>query len=228
MAKHLTKEERLTKRLKNNWVIAVASVAIGGLVVLGNAAGAFKDLKEALLGKAETRTEGPVIRFAAQDGAGCLPLPANARVTVAAAGAAPQQATVNGCEARLPWAIDWRTGRSATIEVAGASGFERAEPSESYRLGDGEWTVKMRFKPGAPRIVVRVFDYATTDAALDQQLDQFHTIVRTKIRILAESLAARDPEYRYVADLTVEPMRRELTASASAALAEWRNSGALM
>jgi hypothetical protein len=174
------------------------------------------------------QVDGPVIRFAAMDGADCLPLPAGVRVTVNAIGAAPQAAPVTGCEAHVPWAIDWQVGRSAQLDVTGASGFERIDDTKTYRLGDAEWLVTMRPVATAPRLVVQLFDYATSDASLDQQLDQFHTIVRNKIQMLAQSIATRDPECVYVGNLRVEQTRRQLTSSPSATLAEWRNSGALL
>lgn len=184
----------------------------------------------AITGYGETvgREHGPVIRFAAMDGADCLPLPPGVRVTVNATGAAPQSAAVTDCQATLPWAIDWRPGRSAQLDVTGASGFERVDAAKTYRLGDAEWLVTMRPVATAPRLVVQLFDYATSDATLDQQLGQFHTIVRNKIQMLAQSIATRDPQCVYVADLRVQQTRRQLTLSASATLAEWRNSGALL
>jgi hypothetical protein len=173
------------------------------------------------------RVDGPVIRFAAIDGADCLPLPAGVRVTVNATGAAPQAAPVTGCEARVPWAIDWQVGRSARLDVTGSSGFERIDATTTYRLGDAEWVVTMRPSAKAPRLVVQMFAYATSDTSLDQQLDQFHIIVRNKIQMLAQSIATRDAQCVYVEDLRVEQTRRKLT-SPSATLAEWRNSGALL
>ena len=174
------------------------------------------------------REDGPVIRFAAMDGADCLPLPSGVRVTVNATGAAPQSAAVTDCQAKVPWAIDWRAGRSAQLEVTGASGFERVDAAKTFRLGDAEWIVTMRPVATAPRLVVQLFDYATSDASLDQQLGQFHTIVRNKIQMLAQSIATRDPACLYVGDLRVQQTKRQLTSSPSATLAEWRNSGALL
>lgn len=172
--------------------------------------------------------ESPVIRFAALDGAECLPLPAGVRVTVSVPRATPQEAPVTGCEARLPWAIDWRAGQRAKIEVAGAGSFERVEPDKDYRLGDARWIVAMRPSATAPRLIVQLFDYATSEGGPEQQLAQFQTIVRNKIQMLAQSISLRSPLCKYVADLRVERTPRQLASSPNATLAEWRSSGALL
>jgi hypothetical protein len=175
-----------------------------------------------------TALQGPVIRFAAADGTQCLPLPGGVRVTVRTPRARPQEADVVGCEAKLPWALDWRAGEDATIEVAGAGAFERVDAAKPFRLGDAVWTVAMRPTASAPRLIVQLFDYASSEAGSDQQLAQFHTIVRNKFQMLAQSISIRNPLCKYVADLRVERAPRQLASSANATLAEWRNSGALL
>ncbi len=175
-----------------------------------------------------TSLPGPVIRFAAADGTQCLPLPDGVRVTVRTSRADPQEADVVGCEAKLPWAFDWRAGDAATIDIAGAGAFERVEGAKTYRLGDATWVVAMRPGASAPRLIVQLFDYASTEAGSDQQLTQFHTIVRNKFQMLAQSMSIRNPLCKYVADLRVERAPRQLASSPNATLAEWKNSGALL
>lgn len=172
--------------------------------------------------------QGPVIRFAAVNGAECLPLPAGVRVTVSAPRAKAQEAGVEGCEARVPWAFDWRPGENATIDVVGAGAFERVEADKEYRLGDALWIVAMRPSANAPRLIVQLFDYASSEAGSEQQLAQFHTIVRNKIQMLAQSISIRNPLCKYVADLRVERTARQLASSPNATLAEWKSSGALL
>ena len=170
---------------------------------------------------------GPTLRFAAVEGADCLSLPATARVTVAAEGAEPQQAPIVGCEARLEWALDWRAGRPAHVEIDAAGGFERAEPNRTYRLGDSRWVIALRRTQTAPRLLIQLFDYAPSDGQQRQRFGQFQNIVRNKIQMLAESLAARHPECKYVGDLRVVRIDRQLASSPSEVLAEWRATNAL-
>jgi hypothetical protein len=171
--------------------------------------------------------KGPTLRFAAVEAADCLSLPATARVTVSTEGAEPQHVPIAGCEARLEWAHDWRPGRQAHVRIEAAGAYERAEPDRTYRLGDAQWLITLRPTKTAPRLLVQVFDYAPSDAQQRQRFGQFQNIVRNKIQMLAESLAARHPECKYVGDLRIVRIDRQLASSPSEMLAEWRATNAL-
>jgi hypothetical protein len=101
------------------------------------------------------------------------------------------------------------------------------EPGKKYRLGDHEWVVAMRPSADAPRLIVQLF-YDSSEAGADQQLNQFRTIVRNKIQMLAQSISIRNPLCKYVADLRVERAPRQLASSPNAMLAEWKSSGSLL
>lgn len=179
-------------------------------------------------GGAATPVAAPVVSFAAVDGAECLPMPAGVRIRVTVPGAEPQEAAVSGCEVRLAWALDWKAGQLAKIDVVGAASFERADAAKHYRLGDARWVVAMRPTATAPRLLVQLFDYASSDGGPEQPLAQFQTIVRNKIQMLAQSIALRNPLCAYVADLRVERTPRQLASSPNAAMAEWRSTGSLL
>lgn len=169
----------------------------------------------------------PTLRFAAVEGSDCLSLPATARVTVVVEGAEPQQAPITGCEARLDWALDWRAGRQAQVRLDGAGPFERAEPNRGYRLGDSRWVIALRPTAAAPRLLIQLFDYAPSEGQQRQRFRQFQSIVRNKIQMLAESLASQHPECKYVGDLRIVGIDRQLASSPREVLAEWRATNAL-
>lgn len=202
--------------------VLVLAVALGARALVGSRAVPVTHVAEPRPGAP------PLVRFAAVDGVECLPMPAGVRVTVTVPNAVPQDAQVNGCEVQLPWALDWKAGQLARIAVEGAASFERAEAAKDYRLGDPLWVVAMRPTATAPRLLVQVFDYASSESGPEQPLAQFQTIVRNKIQMLAQSMALRNPLCAYVADLRVERTPRQLASSPSAALSEWRSTGSLL
>jgi hypothetical protein len=167
------------------------------------------------------------VRFAAAEGTDCLPLPESARVTVSADGAEPKWGKVVGCEAHFPWAFDWRAGQRARVWIEGAGAFDRADADQTYTLGDSRWIVALRSAETAPRLLIQLFDYAASEAEPRERFAQFQTIVRNKIQMLVESLAARHPRCRYVADLRIVRADRPLPSSPRETLAEWRDSNAL-
>jgi hypothetical protein len=173
------------------------------------------------------KPEGPVVLRFAGEATDCLPLPATARVTVAVDGAEPQEAAVRDCEARVDWALDWKVGARAAIKLDGAGGFERVERDRTYRLGEPRWVIVLRPATTAPRLLIQLFDYAPSEGEQRQRFGQFQSIVRNKIQMLAESLATRHPQCKYVAELRIVRADRQLASSPSEQLAEWRASNAL-
>ena len=169
----------------------------------------------------------PTIRFAAAEGADCLPLPSATRVTVSADGAEPQEAQVDRCEARFEWALDWRPGRRARVAITGAGSFERAEPDQTYRLGDARWVVTLRPSVSAPRLLIQLFDYSASDGEPRDRFVQFQNIVRNKMRMLVDSIELKRPESKYLRDLRIVSAGRPLASSPGETLAEWRSSNAL-
>ena len=214
------------------WAVVPKLVRVG-VLILAAALGA-KALNGVRVGPATPGAEPsstgppPLVRFAAVDGVECLSMPGGVRITVTVPGALPQSAVVNGCEVHLPWALDWKAGQPARIAVSGAGSFERVEAAKDFRLGDPLWVVAMRPTATAPRLLVQVFDYASSESGPERPLAQFQTIVRNKIQMLAQSIALRNPLCAYVADLRVERTPRQLASSPNAAMAEWRSSGSLL
>jgi|SoiMethySBSTD1v2_1073268.scaffolds.fasta_scaffold05286_3 hypothetical protein len=164
------------------------------------------------------------VRGAGNDGANCLPLPEGARIGVNAANAAPHFATINGCEAKLDWPVDWRVGQTAHVTVENAGGFVLDEPNTAYTLGNPDWEVVMRSAPKAPRLLVQVNNYPPEGPLFDQ----FYGIVSSKIRVLGDRIARDHPACDYMRDLRVEKTGRVDDRSANRTLLDWRSTNALL
>ncbi len=170
------------------------------------------------------------VRFVASGGTlDCIPLPSTARLTLALPGGRSGTARINDCTAEVGWDGSWKPSWTARLTLAGAPGFALADPQAGYRLGDSEWAVALAPKPQAPRLTIELFDYSGAGASAERRdsFQQFCTIIRNKINMLIESLAAGNKSFAYLADLRVARVTRELAGSPNETLAQWRDSYAL-
>jgi hypothetical protein len=224
----------LPDRPKAPWMLSVLTVAkLRYLIILALIAIVVGTLNpsngpEMRFPREDATPRSLTVRFTAPDGTGCLTLPPGASLTVTPDRGKQRAAEIAGCEARLDWAQDWRQSSRASIEIRGANVFERAEPAETLRLGDTLWKVGLKPRASAPRLLIQLFDYASSDGDSGRQLRQFQEVIRNKINMLADSLRAKNPQCAYLSALQVSLAERPIASTPAATLDDWRSSNALL